>query len=102
MVTLLHAVAVGFGFTVTVPLAVSEQEPIDTITEYVVLEAGETKIGFDVLPLLHEYVAPPEAISVAFCPAQMVVLFATATGGGETVTVMDVVLVQVPFAVETV
>ena len=54
MVTLFQAVAVGTGFTVMDALAVSEQLPVDTITEYVVLAEGETFMAAVVLPLLQE------------------------------------------------
>jgi hypothetical protein len=91
----------GAGFTVTVPKAVSAQLPADTITEYVVVVPGETLIDAEEFPVLHEYAAPPDAESVAFCPEQIVELETAATGGGETVTVADVVPVQLPLVATT-
>jgi hypothetical protein len=43
-----------------------------TVTVYVVFELGETVIAAVVAPVLHKYVAPPDAVSVALdCPWQM-------------------------------
>ena len=50
--TPLNAVAVGAGVTATLALAVSEQEPMETITEYV---AATVAVIEDVVaPLLQE------------------------------------------------
>ena len=59
---------------------------------------GETIIGLVVTPVLHEYVPPPDAVSVAFCPTQMVVLavFMFALGLGFTVTEVVAASEQLP------
>ena len=44
----------GEGLIVTVTLAVSEQLPDETITEYVAAEVGETVIAVEVAPVVHE------------------------------------------------
>jgi hypothetical protein len=101
IVTLLHALAVGFGLTVTVQLAVSLQLPLATITVYEVVAEGDAVIEEVVAPVFHEYVAPPEALSIAFCPAQIVMLVAVAMGGGATTMVIEVVLVHKLFELLT-
>ena len=49
-----------------------------------------------VAPVLHEYVVPPEAVSVALEPLQIVTVAGEmdAVSPGETVTVRDVLAVQ--------
>ena len=43
-----------------------------TVTVYVVFELGETVIAAVVAPVLHKYVPPPDAVSVALdCPWHM-------------------------------
>ena len=43
-----------------------------TVTVYVVVEFGETVIAAVVSPVLHKYVPPPDAVSVALdCPWHM-------------------------------
>lgn len=54
IVTLFHAEAVGTGLTITDALALSEQAPIDTVTEYVVDDEGATKIIALVDPVFQE------------------------------------------------
>jgi hypothetical protein len=46
--------AVGGVFTKTVEAAVSEQDPLETNTEYVVAVVGDTVIGFVVAPVFQE------------------------------------------------
>ena len=55
-----------------------------------------------VAPVLHEYVAPPDAVSRAVCPEQIIAPVALAVGGPETTTVIEVVLVHEAFEVVTV
>ena len=86
--------AVGAVVTFTSMLAVSEH-PLElvTVTAYPVCTKGVTISGFMVEPVLHEYPFPPEAVSVALPPLQIVtgsglatpLMFAT--GGLLTVTV---------------
>ena len=91
--------AVGDELTVTVMLAVSEQLPAETITEYVVVVTGETVMEEVVAVVFHEYVNPPDAVRTVDCPEQIVLLPETeATGGGATFTVTTAVAVQpLPF-----
>jgi hypothetical protein len=43
-----------------------------TVTVYVVFELGETVIDAVVAPVLHRYVPPPDAVSVALdCPSHI-------------------------------
>lgn len=98
----LQAVAVGLGFTVTEALVLSEQLPTDTTTEYVAFDVGVKMMEAEVAPLLHAYTAPPDAVNDAICPSQMVALVAAATGGGETVTVTVIALVQMLLDEDTV
>jgi bifunctional ADP-heptose synthase (sugar kinase/adenylyltransferase) len=64
---------VGSGFTVIVVEAVAVQpSALVTVTVYVVVVAGETVVAAVLSPLLHTYVAPPEAVSVAEAVAQIV------------------------------
>lgn len=62
--------AVGDAETDTVVAAVSEQDPEDTMTEYVVGVVGETVMEAVVEPVVHEYVPPPDAVSVSGFPLQ--------------------------------
>jgi hypothetical protein len=89
--------AVGIGFTVTVAVAVELPQELVTVTVYVVVPVtvGVTEMEEAVCPLFHKYVPPPDALSVALFPRQMVVLPLTeAVGGKLTVTVIVVVLEQ--------
>src|SRR5262245_22053556 len=60
------------GVTVMVWLSVLEQPPLVTVTEYVVVVAGDTLTPGVVGPWLHAYVPPPPAVIVATSPAQIV------------------------------
>ncbi len=60
--------AAGGGFTVTLMLVVSAQVPLETMTVYDVVLLGATVIGAVVAPVLHEYIVPPEAVSVVLLP----------------------------------
>jgi len=95
--------AVGFVFTVKVLESVSVQPlAFVTVTEYVVVEEGETVMLAVVAPLLHEYVPPPLAVNVALCPTQMGAgLLIEAAGAEFTVTEREAVAVH-PFASVTV
>ena len=89
--------AVMLDATVTVMLAVSAQDPEEAITEYVVVEVGETVMDEVLAPVVHEYVFPPVALSTVFPPVQIVVepvMFAVIVL--VMVTVMLVVSAQVP------
>jgi hypothetical protein len=63
------------------------------------LVVGDTVIATEVAVLFHIYVLPPDAVSVALCPLQMVVDpgVIVATTGAFTVTEIFTVPVQ-PFA----
>jgi hypothetical protein len=52
---------------------------------------GETTIGLVEDPLLQEYVAAPDAVSVADCPAHIEVEFTVIVGVGFIVTVATAV-----------
>ena len=54
MLELPEIAAVGNEFVETVMEVVSVQDPLDTITVYVVADVGETITGFAVEPVLHE------------------------------------------------
>jgi hypothetical protein len=77
--------------TVTVPFPVDEHPPRVYVTVYVVVDAGETVMLCVVAPPGdHEYVPPPVdgvAVSVAFCPAQIVCELTLTVGVELTVTV---------------
>ena len=90
--------AVTGGLTEIFFTAVSEHIPFDTNTEYAAALVGETTIGLMVAPVLHEYVPPPTAVSVALCPMQREVLavLIIAIGLGFTVTAIEVLLEQFP------
>ena len=94
--------AEGTGLTTTFAVAELEQFPDDTITEYDVFPAGATMMEEAVAPVFQAYVNPPDAVSVADWPAQMV-LFpeTTAIGGAAAFTVITSVSVQ-PLAFVTV
>lgn len=66
------AVAVGTGLTVIVAEALPGQEPPVTVTEYVVVDVGETVMDCVVAPVLQENDDPAVAVSVALDPAQIV------------------------------
>ena len=92
-------VIVGKGVTVTVAIAVLEQEPTVPVTVYVVLEEGEASAVFvpvEVAPALHVYEEPPPAVKLAVCPLQIVGEFTVIVGRGVTVTVAIAVLEQDP------
>jgi hypothetical protein len=74
-----------------------------TVTEKVVGVLGETMMLDDVAPVLHENTVPPDAVSVAFVPMQMVMLTGEifAVGSGFTFTVLEAEAVQ-PLASVTV
>ena len=63
---------IGAGFTVTTVLVSLLQNPLLTLTEYVVLTRGDTIILLVVAPLLQEYLLPPEALRVIVLPSQIV------------------------------
>ena len=64
-----------------------------TVTEYPVVEEGETMIEEAVAPVFHRYDVPPDAVSVAVSPIQMEVLPEIAgLGRDETITVTEAVL----------
>lgn len=90
--------------TVMLTVAVLEHVPFETITEYEVPVVGETIIGLVVAPVLHEYVPPPVAVSVAFCPEQIEVLAVLmfALGDGFTVTEVVATSEQLPADTTTV
>jgi hypothetical protein len=87
-------VTVGKGVTVTVDTAVFVHPDWVPVTVYVVVEAGETEIGFVLAPVLQLYVVPPEPVSVAEAPAQMVGELTVTVGNGVTVTFDTAVFVQ--------
>jgi len=63
------AVTVGSGLTVTVTVVDPVQpSALVPVTEYLVVEAGETVTEVVLPPVLHEYMAAPEAVSVADDP----------------------------------
>ena len=103
--------AVGNGLTVMVVVAVAVQPlTFDTVAVYVVVVPGVTVIAAVVAPVFQEYVVPPEAVSVAEAPSQIVPSFGvpevsttaiTAIGNGLTVIVAVAVAVQ-PLALVTV
>jgi len=91
------SVTAGNGFTVTVTVCVSGGvvQPSDSITVYVVVEAGETVCDAPVrLPGSHVYtrlLSPPEpeAVSVVLLPAHTAAAdSALSVSGGFTVTVI--------------
>jgi len=63
--------------------------------------AGLTVIEAEAEPLLQLYVPPPEAVSVADCPAQIVAEVAEGVGRGLTFTVMLVESLQLPLYTHT-
>lgn len=81
------AFATGGGFTVTVTVAKDEHplEPV-VVTVYVVFTEGFTVMAAALEPLLHEYVFPPDAMSVAISPVHKIV-FPVIAGGGLLFTV---------------
>ena len=95
------ALAVRFP-VVTTTASVDEQLPLDTVTVYVVVDAG-VATGFAMFGLLNPavgdqlYVDPPEALRVVLPPQAMVTSVpAFATGAGFTVIVTVAVEVQEP------
>ena len=89
--------------TVTVVLAIAVHPFASVIvTVYPDVEPGLTVCEGNMLPLLHEKDVPPEAVSTAEFPGQIVVLGEiTGTGGGFTVILMLVVSAQVPLPTMT-
>lgn len=89
--------ATGSGLTFTVREAEAVQ-PLSsvTVTEYEVLDEGDTVTKFPVAPVLHEYNAPPLAVSVALPPRQMLTVAGEITGTGTELmfTVRDASAVQ--------
>jgi hypothetical protein len=61
------------------------------VTVYEVLAVGETTIGLEVEPLLQEYVAAPDAVSVAELPEQIASELTVTVGVGFIVTVATAV-----------
>lgn len=94
---------VGNGFTVMVIEVSSEQEPPETITVYVVVAVGETKMDEVVAPVFQENDDPPEAVRVALLPEQMAAGPLTlGVIAGVTVTVATADAEQNPFVTFTV
>ena len=92
----MEALAPGLTVILVFAVAVHPLAPV-TITVYPVVEAGLTTMGLELLPVLHEYVPPPVAESVALPPLQMVKgAVMVGDGGGFTVTVMLVESAQLP------
>lgn len=97
----------GFGFTVTVAVAVEEQPPVVPVTVYVVVVGG---LAVTVAPVVaerfvagdHVYEVAPVAVNVAEAPAQIVSEFTATTGFAPTVTVAVAVPEQVPVVPVTV
>ena len=108
IVLLPETAIVGFGTGVTVMFETAEAvQPFAavTVTVYADVIVGETEIIFVVCPLgFQRYVPPPDAVSVAFCPAQIELFVAEtlAVGDGFTLTVILVSSEQVPFETFTV
>ncbi len=96
--------AVGKGLTFTV-LEAEAVHPLAsvTVTEYDVVDEGETVIDTVDAPVLHEYEVPPLAVKFALTPLQMLTVAGeiAAVGKGLTITVLEVEAVH-PFASVTV
>ena len=85
----------GDALTVTVTVAVDVQ-PLPAVTVYDVVLPGATVMLAVVAPVLHKYGAPPLAVNVVPCPAQIVASPAMfTTGGVDTITVATCVEEQV-------
>ena len=90
----------GWLAMVTVTCAVAVQPSASPVTVYVTVDAGVEVTVAPVVALryvagLHEYVFAPLAVSVVFCPVQMVMFGETVTTGtGFTVTVTCAVAVH--------
>ena len=94
--------AVGNALEVTVTDVLLEQEPFETVTEYVDVDVITGVMEEVVAPVLHTYEVPPEALSVAELPAQIdCVPLMLAVGSEFSVTFALEVFVQ-PFAPVTV
>jgi hypothetical protein len=93
--------AVGGGLTVTVLLAVAVQVlAAVTVTVYVVVDTGETVMAAVFAALLHRYVPPPLAVSVAGPPQVATVAgLIAAVGTGFTTTVVVAAVPAHPFTV---
>ncbi len=90
----------GFGLTVSVVTAVSEQFPADAITEYV--PEVDAVMKFEVAPVFHTSEFPPEAVKEILSPAQIVAGGVTsAVIPGVTVRVTNAVSLQPPFVTAT-
>jgi hypothetical protein len=62
----------GSAFTVIVPVAEAVSPLLSvTVTVYVVVTVGETVIEAVVAPVFQEKIMPPEAVSIALAPIQM-------------------------------
>jgi hypothetical protein len=85
---------------VTVTCAVAVHPDASPVTVYVVVDDGlattvDPVVVFSAVDGLHEYVFAPLAVSVVFCPVQMVMLGETVTTGmGFMVTVTCAVAVH--------
>ena len=91
-------VGVGIGFTVTVFVSDAEHPPIVTVDEKAVVVVGLTVILDAVPPWLHAYETPAEAfaVSVVFCPLQIVKFPEIETVGVEFTVRKKAVLVVHP------
>lgn len=95
------AVTTGCAPTFTVMVVESEQPLCVPATVYVMVEEGETMIGFALPPpefALHVYVLAPAAVSVVLCPVQILKGLAVTVkeGSGVTFSATVCVAVQVP------
>ena len=94
---------VGGGKTVTVTktLAAEVQPPASvTVTEYVVLPAGDTLTELADPPVDHAYALKPDVLKIVLLPKQTVVLPAiTGAAGVLTVTFAPMLPVQPPASV---
>ena len=63
---------------------------------------GETTIALPVAPVFQEYVPPPVAVSVAFCPAQMDVLAVLMFAAGVELTATEIYPVSAHVPADTI
>jgi hypothetical protein len=98
----LFTVTVGVVLTVTVAVLRLVQPPLLPVTEYTVVEAGETVIELEDAPVFHEYVDAPDAIRLVEDPLQIVDEFTETVGVVLTVTVAVFTFVQEPLLPVTV
>jgi hypothetical protein len=92
-------VAVGNGFTVTVPVWLAEQIPAVPVTVYIVVKVGlamteEPDVVFKPVPGLHENEFAPPAVNVAELPLHMVAELTVKVRLPITETVATAVFVQ--------